>query len=86
MTESERPQLWEFWERTKRELAQTALEPRQEHLPEHSTAHLFAYRVSFASLGGVRVSGYYTHPAHNPSGEGVASPTGRQSLGMAEPP
>jgi cephalosporin-C deacetylase len=65
MTESERPQLWEFWERTKRELAQTALEPRQEHLPEHSTAHLFAYRVSFASLGGVRVSGYYTHPMRN---------------------
>jgi cephalosporin-C deacetylase-like acetyl esterase len=65
MTESERPQLWEFWERTKRELAQTALEPRQEHLPEHSTAHLLAYRVSSASLGGVRGSGYYTHPMRN---------------------
>ncbi|UCH33603.1 MAG: acetylxylan esterase [Armatimonadota bacterium] len=63
MTASHQPDLWEFWEETKRELAAVPLEPELEPLPEHSTPYLQTYRVSFASLGGVRVSGYYTCPA-----------------------
>ena len=62
MTSSDQPELWEFWERTRRELAEAPLASELTPLPEHSTAHLQVYRVSFASLGGVRVSGYFTHP------------------------
>jgi cephalosporin-C deacetylase len=63
MTRSDRPELWEFWEQTRQELAQVPLQPECEHLPEYSTAHVRTYHVSFASLGGIRVSAYYTHPA-----------------------
>lgn len=62
MNESDQPELWEFWERTKSELAAMPLAAQLEPAPEHSTAHLQTYRASFTSLGGVRVSGYYACP------------------------
>jgi len=62
MSGSSSSSLWEFWDQTKRELAAVALDAQLDALLEYTTAHLQTYRVSFASLGGVRVSGYFTHP------------------------
>jgi len=66
MTASDQPDLWQFWQQTKAELAQVPLEPQVEPLPEYSTAHIPAYRVTLASLGGVRVTGLYAHPTLEP--------------------
>jgi cephalosporin-C deacetylase len=62
MHSSDRPDLWEFWEQTKREMQALSLEAQVEQLPEHSTPHIQTHCISFASLGGVRVTGYYAHP------------------------
>lgn len=61
-TQADRPDLWEFWAQTKREMAAVPLEPQVEPATDFLAVHIVVYRVSFASLGGVRLNAHYAHP------------------------
>jgi cephalosporin-C deacetylase len=54
--------LWAFWDATKAELNSIPAEPEMTPAPEISSETALVYYVSFASLGGYRVRGWYITP------------------------
>ncbi len=56
------PDFEEFWQQALAESAATPLDIRMQASPEKSTATVDAFRVSFATLGGRRIHGWYSRP------------------------
>jgi cephalosporin-C deacetylase-like acetyl esterase len=52
----------QFWQEALAESAATPLDVRMTPVPEHSTGATDAFRISFATLGGRRIYGWYARP------------------------
>lgn len=57
------PDLKEFWDAAKAELAAVAPDYKMELIPDSSDNRRKLYRVTMKSLGGVEISGYYSIPS-----------------------
>lgn len=60
--QDKQPDFDEFWSSTLAELAEVPLAYKITPLPDHSSESRNLYKVEFASLGGIRVGGYYAEP------------------------
>ena len=56
------PDFTEFWQQALAESAATPLDMKLQAAPEKSTATTEAFRISFATLGGRRIYGWYARP------------------------